>query len=260
MPQSIEVVPDPLEDAFLQQIRAEPENTLHPLVYADWLEEQGDPKAAQIRAWHTLRMDPYPWQQTDAKLKTLWALTDDFWTMLRRMLTCEQTLLGCEFIQQVLPDIRTAARSTAPECEPYLAQVQHLQQEIRRYLTSEDDNDCTLPYLATQEHNARLATHDYHSKHRTIPYDPQRRTAAIDAVFTITERLLELSVGLVAVLTRYYAADRVADQLADAARQPGTVLLQQPEYKHVWVTQNLIVASYQLFNGNALPRRAPLSS
>src|SRR4051794_3229291 len=38
------------EDALLRAIRAEPEDDWPRLVYADWLEERGDPRAEFIRA------------------------------------------------------------------------------------------------------------------------------------------------------------------------------------------------------------------
>jgi uncharacterized protein (TIGR02996 family) len=36
-------------DAFLDEIRADPEDTIPRLIYADWLEENGDPLAELIR-------------------------------------------------------------------------------------------------------------------------------------------------------------------------------------------------------------------
>jgi uncharacterized protein (TIGR02996 family) len=37
------------EEAFLQAIRGEPDEPAHRLVYADWLEERGDPRAEYLR-------------------------------------------------------------------------------------------------------------------------------------------------------------------------------------------------------------------
>src|SRR5262249_37671575 len=37
------------EEAFLQAIRGEPDEPAHRLVYADWLEERGDPRAEFVR-------------------------------------------------------------------------------------------------------------------------------------------------------------------------------------------------------------------
>lgn len=42
-------VPDPTEEAFLESIRANPRDDTTRLVYADWLEERGDPRAAYLR-------------------------------------------------------------------------------------------------------------------------------------------------------------------------------------------------------------------
>jgi uncharacterized protein (TIGR02996 family) len=46
-----------LETMFLRQIQAEPDNATHRLVFADWLEEQGDPRADQIRRWEADHAD-----------------------------------------------------------------------------------------------------------------------------------------------------------------------------------------------------------
>src|SRR5262245_36198782 len=37
------------EEAFLKAIRGEPDELAHRLVYADWLEERGDPRAEFVR-------------------------------------------------------------------------------------------------------------------------------------------------------------------------------------------------------------------
>jgi uncharacterized protein (TIGR02996 family) len=43
------VVPEPVESAFLESIRAAPTDNTHRLVYADWLEERGDGRADYLR-------------------------------------------------------------------------------------------------------------------------------------------------------------------------------------------------------------------
>lgn len=43
-----------LEDAFLQAMQKTPEDASLRLVFADWLEERGDPRAELIRLLHTL--------------------------------------------------------------------------------------------------------------------------------------------------------------------------------------------------------------
>jgi uncharacterized protein (TIGR02996 family) len=43
------VAPDPVESAFLDSIRADPGDDTHRLVFADWLEERGDSRAAYLR-------------------------------------------------------------------------------------------------------------------------------------------------------------------------------------------------------------------
>jgi uncharacterized protein (TIGR02996 family) len=58
-----------LEAAFRKQIEAEPENDLHQLVYADWLEERGRPQAELIRHWITLRRNPQELQPLTTMLK-----------------------------------------------------------------------------------------------------------------------------------------------------------------------------------------------
>ncbi|MFO0926049.1 MAG: SUMF1/EgtB/PvdO family nonheme iron enzyme [Gemmataceae bacterium] len=44
----------PMETAFLQSLCEEPDNPALRLVYADWLEEQGDPRSELVRLTHTL--------------------------------------------------------------------------------------------------------------------------------------------------------------------------------------------------------------
>jgi uncharacterized protein (TIGR02996 family) len=49
---------DPVEEAFLEAIRANPRDKTARLVYADWLEERGDPRAEYLRvlcAWLACR-------------------------------------------------------------------------------------------------------------------------------------------------------------------------------------------------------------
>jgi uncharacterized protein (TIGR02996 family) len=49
---------DPAEEAFLEGIRANPADNTARLVYADWLEERGDPRAEYLRVlcqWLTCR-------------------------------------------------------------------------------------------------------------------------------------------------------------------------------------------------------------
>lgn len=38
------------EQGFLEQLREHPEDDVTRLVYADWLEDQGDPRSAYLRA------------------------------------------------------------------------------------------------------------------------------------------------------------------------------------------------------------------
>lgn len=46
-----------MENDFLWQIQQEPEIPLHRLIYADWLEEQGDPMAEEIRDFEAVLAD-----------------------------------------------------------------------------------------------------------------------------------------------------------------------------------------------------------
>ena len=48
------------EQAFLQQIQEEPENPLPRLIYADWLEERGNPRSELIRIQEQLRRSDTP--------------------------------------------------------------------------------------------------------------------------------------------------------------------------------------------------------
>jgi len=56
----------------LKQITAEPENSLHRLIYADWLEERGDPRAELLRIQEQLRSLDVPARpQVEARMHEL---------------------------------------------------------------------------------------------------------------------------------------------------------------------------------------------
>jgi uncharacterized protein (TIGR02996 family) len=59
----------PMEDAFIQAILASPNDAAARLVYADWLEEQGDPRAAFLRADVALAATSAGEQYRQARLK-----------------------------------------------------------------------------------------------------------------------------------------------------------------------------------------------
>jgi len=86
-----------MEQIFLKQILAEPEYTLHPLIYADWLEEQGSPKAAQIRAWCEARKS-----LTEETVTVLINLVGDFEKILNDLNEQCQRLCACELALRVL--------------------------------------------------------------------------------------------------------------------------------------------------------------
>ncbi len=46
---SVELSSDPTERAFLEALRAKPDDEATRVVYADWLEQRGDPRAALVR-------------------------------------------------------------------------------------------------------------------------------------------------------------------------------------------------------------------
>jgi uncharacterized protein (TIGR02996 family) len=62
-----------LEEAFLQEILAQPSDLTPRLAFADWLEEQGDPRAELLRLLHTLtqQIDPPERPAREARLRGL---------------------------------------------------------------------------------------------------------------------------------------------------------------------------------------------
>jgi uncharacterized protein (TIGR02996 family) len=64
------------EEAFLAALRAEPEEDSHRLVYADWLEERGDPRAEYLRLEHAVRIHRAPGEE---RLRVLRSQLDADW-------------------------------------------------------------------------------------------------------------------------------------------------------------------------------------
>jgi uncharacterized protein (TIGR02996 family) len=56
--------------AFVLGIAATPRDTAVALVYADWLEERGDPRAELLRFWYDLSAIPYG-EETFGRLQIL---------------------------------------------------------------------------------------------------------------------------------------------------------------------------------------------
>ena len=92
----------PQDSAFLEAIQAEPDDDLPRLIFADWLDEQGDPRGEFIRIQCELfqRSDDVPFLQSE-----IWRLPqrkrdDDHWKALK---TRERELLSAHEAEWVQP-------------------------------------------------------------------------------------------------------------------------------------------------------------
>ncbi|MCI0462063.1 MAG: TIGR02996 domain-containing protein [Gemmataceae bacterium] len=97
------------EDAFLQAIRANPNDEQLRLVYADWLEEQGDPRAEYLRLDAALAAQPYnPTASEQEKIRRV--QLRDHLGMLR------QSLNGQWLILVARSDIENCSLSSQDDC------------------------------------------------------------------------------------------------------------------------------------------------
>jgi uncharacterized protein (TIGR02996 family) len=62
------------EAAFLREIRDRPNDPTPRLVYADWLEERGDPRAEYLRLEHQLTQIPARLKELDGQLDPDWVM------------------------------------------------------------------------------------------------------------------------------------------------------------------------------------------
>jgi uncharacterized protein (TIGR02996 family) len=109
---------DPLEAAFLQQIRAEPDNELHRLVYADWLEERGEHKSDLIRKHAELMKRPDSESKQDYRsgLACFYNYLGQFEDLLLQFDFRQQRQCGCDFIVYGMCELSRITRDqTSPE-------------------------------------------------------------------------------------------------------------------------------------------------
>jgi uncharacterized protein (TIGR02996 family) len=100
------------DEAFLCAIAESPRDDTHRLVYADWLEERGDPRAEWLRLQETLRSPvPDKGRYTDlcAREQELWRTLDPVWLHAVRRYT---TPPPCRDIAKLVPALAPFARTT----------------------------------------------------------------------------------------------------------------------------------------------------
>lgn len=72
----------PMNNAFLAEIRAHPDDDEPRLIYADWLEEQGDPRGEFIRlSCERANLDPWDerYDELDQRVEKLWQAHFEQW-------------------------------------------------------------------------------------------------------------------------------------------------------------------------------------
>jgi uncharacterized protein (TIGR02996 family) len=67
------------EDDFQAKLDADPDDWQTRLVFADWLEERGDPRAEGYRALGVKRLRPNLWVKKSKKQHWWWGGSADFW-------------------------------------------------------------------------------------------------------------------------------------------------------------------------------------
>src|SRR5262245_36952656 len=100
------------EEAFLRAIAEAPTDDTHRLVYADWLEERGDPRSEWLRLQQTLA-GPVPdagrYRDLCAREQELHRALDPVWLhAVRRYMTAPP----CRDIAKLVPALAPFARTT----------------------------------------------------------------------------------------------------------------------------------------------------
>jgi uncharacterized protein (TIGR02996 family) len=67
------------EDDFQAALDADPEDWQTRLVFADWLDERGDPRAAGYRALGVRRLRPNKWVKRSKRVHWWWGGNQRFW-------------------------------------------------------------------------------------------------------------------------------------------------------------------------------------
>lgn len=181
-------------EAFLQRIRAYPDDDAQRLIFADWLDEEGDPRGRFIRVQLALAELPYdnparmPLLAEERSL--LSAHRDEWETPLRRL-----TASGCEFRRGFIDELKVESKQFLRHAHEIFAAspVRHI------HLLDVSES---LPAVLQSPYLSRLAALTIHAQHTG---EPLARAVARSEHLAGLKRL---------ILTRNRLSDEAAEQLA----------------------------------------------
>ena len=85
------------EDNFLRAIQADPDDAMLRLVYADWLEEQGDVRGEYLRLTHQLTQFPSRLQQLKSQIDPNWLTVLESGRIKPRLRVRRGAMMGVEW-------------------------------------------------------------------------------------------------------------------------------------------------------------------
>ena len=182
-------------EAFLQRIRAYPDEDTPRLIFADWLDEEGDPRGQFIRVQLALAAlpvdDPDRARLVVAERDLLAAHRDEWEAPFRGLAT------GCEFVRGFVETVKVEAKQFLRSAHEIFAAspVRHV------HLLDVSDS---LPAALQCPYLGRLAALTVHAQHTG---EPLARAVARSEYLAGLKRL---------ALTRNRLADDAAEQLARA--------------------------------------------
>lgn len=207
-----------MDAIFLRTIRSEPGNPTHPLIYADWLEEQGNPKGRLVRLWQQAVYGEAEERATAHEelgrgLSALVGVIEQLTQQQQRLLACDCArrtlrLLDDDLVQQsqlweALEATRRFARGELSETEIADAfatlrdQAGHPQNYQEMYLPVSDVRDAVSSAMRgawrAALHSSRLALDDDPAYRRTGRYV---QADAIEPVERQRQLLIALSYHL----------------------------------------------------------------
>jgi uncharacterized protein (TIGR02996 family) len=182
-------------EAFLQRIRAYPDDDAQRLIFADWLDEEGDPRGRFIRvqlALSTLPPDDPARQQLLVQERDLLAAHRDEWLAPYDKLKLAS---GCEFRRGFVDELKVAARQLLLHAAEIFAisPVRHI------HLLDVSEG---LPAVIQSPYLSRLAALTVHAQHTG---EPLARAVAGSEHLADLKRL---------TLTRNRLDDNAIEQLA----------------------------------------------